>query len=237
MRLYVNGDSHTAAAEAVNTYAFAEDDPALFYMGRVPHPDNLAVSWCRKVSDALKSVLHCDAESASSNQRIMRTTRDWIEKNKPWLSETVMIIQWSTWERQEWLIDGTYYQINASGIDDVPVSHQEQYKQFVATVDWTQVTEQAHQDIWNFHLELQELGIKHVFFNGNNHFGDIDIEKRKDWLNCYIRPYDPASTYNQRLLDNGFDTVAPNSWHFGKDAHRFWGRFMLQYCIDNQLMA
>jgi hypothetical protein len=237
MRLYVNGDSHTAAAEAVNTHAFAEDDPALFYMGRVPHPDNLAVSWCRKVSDALKSVLHCDAESASSNQRIMRTTREWIKKNKPWLSETVMIIQWSTWERQEWLIDGIYYQINASGIDNVPVSHQEQYKQFVATVDWNQVTEQAHNDIWNFHVELQELGIKHVFFNGNTHFGDISIEKRKDWLDCYIRPYDPTSTYNQQLLDNGFDTVAPNSWHFGKDAHRFWGRFMLQYCIDNQLMA
>lgn len=237
MRLYVNGDSHTAAAEAVNTYAFAEDDPALFYMGRAPHPDNLAVSWCRKVSDALKSVLHCDAESASSNQRIMRTTREWIKENQPWLSETVMIIQWSTWERQEWLIDGTYYQINASGIDDVPASHQEQYKQFVATVDWNKVTEQAHNDIWDFHVELQELGIKHVFFNGNNHFGDIAVEQRKDWLNCYIKPYDPKSTYSQLLLSNGFDTVAPNSWHFGKNAHRFWGRFMLQYCIDNQLMA
>ena len=45
MILYVNGDSHTAAAEAVNSYSFAEDDPALFYMGRVPHPANIAISW------------------------------------------------------------------------------------------------------------------------------------------------------------------------------------------------
>jgi hypothetical protein len=38
MILYVNGDSHTAAAEAVNPHAFAEDDPiALFYMGRALH--------------------------------------------------------------------------------------------------------------------------------------------------------------------------------------------------------
>ena len=42
--LYVNGDSHTAAAEAVNPHAFAEDDPALCYLGRSPHPANLAVS-------------------------------------------------------------------------------------------------------------------------------------------------------------------------------------------------
>jgi hypothetical protein len=44
MILYVNGDSHTAAAEAVNPHAFAEDDSALFYLGRAPHPENLAVS-------------------------------------------------------------------------------------------------------------------------------------------------------------------------------------------------
>ena len=44
MILYVNGDSHTAGAEAVNPYAFAEDDPNLTHLGRLPHPDNLAVS-------------------------------------------------------------------------------------------------------------------------------------------------------------------------------------------------
>ena len=43
MMLYVNGDSHTAGAEAVNSHAFAEDDPDLFYLGRAPHPENLAV--------------------------------------------------------------------------------------------------------------------------------------------------------------------------------------------------
>ena len=42
MILYVNGDSHTAAAEAVNPHAWAMDDGELFYMGRAPHPANLA---------------------------------------------------------------------------------------------------------------------------------------------------------------------------------------------------
>ena len=45
MILYVNGDSHTAAAEAVNPHAFAMDDRPLFYLGRAPHPDNVSVSW------------------------------------------------------------------------------------------------------------------------------------------------------------------------------------------------
>ena len=50
MILYANGDSHTAAAEAVNSYAFAEDDRNLVHLGRLPHPTNLAVSWGKKLS-------------------------------------------------------------------------------------------------------------------------------------------------------------------------------------------
>ena len=143
MILYVNGDSHTAAAEAVNPYAFAEDDNKYFYMGRVAHPDNLAVSWGKLLSLSLRSGFYCAAESASSNSRIMRTTREWLA-NRTSNNDVLVIIQWSTWEREEWLIDGTYYQINASGIDNVPISHQQQYKEYIDNVDWLQSTEQAH---------------------------------------------------------------------------------------------
>ena len=45
MLLYVNGDSHAAAAEAVNAHAFAEDDSEFFYMGRAPHPANRSWGW------------------------------------------------------------------------------------------------------------------------------------------------------------------------------------------------
>jgi hypothetical protein len=38
MILYVNGDSHTAAAEAVNAHAFAMDDGQLFYHGSSTTP-------------------------------------------------------------------------------------------------------------------------------------------------------------------------------------------------------
>jgi hypothetical protein len=237
MILYVNGDSHTAAAEAVNPHAFAEDDPALFYLGRAPHPENFAVSWARRLSDIFKSVLHCDAESASSNQRIIRTTRDWIETHKAWLPEVLMIIQWSTWERQEWLIDDVYYQINASGIDIVPPTHQEKYKQFVAAVDWTECSKTAHSEIWQFHQELDKLGIKHVFFNGNNHFGRIPKADRHEWGHCYISPYDPQMTYDQWLKSHNFETVSPDSWHFGSEAHASWCRFMLQYVMSNKLIG
>jgi len=233
MILYVNGDSHTAAAEAVNPYAFAEDDTQYFYMGRVAHPDNLAVSWGKLLSLSLRSGFHCAAESASSNARIIRTTREWLD-NHTSNNDVLVIIQWSTWEREEWVIDGTYYQINASGIDHVPPSHQQQYKEYIANINWQQRTESVHKEIWEFHKELQSQNIKHVFFNGNSDFSKV--KDRHVWDQCYIAPYDPAMTFDVIVRKQGFETVAADSWHFGREAHSFFHRFMLKYVIDNNFI-
>lgn len=232
MLLYVNGDSHAAAAEAVNAHAFAEDDSEFFYMGRAPHPANLAASWATLLRLAIKATLICAAESASSNARILRTTRSWVSTNPK--VEKLVIVQWSTWEREEWLIDGTYYQINASGVDEVPPSHQQQYKEFVAAVDWKQKTQQAHDKIWQFHCELEQQGVNHVFFNGDNHFESIT--DRRDWGTGYMDPYDPNGTYASVLRNNGYQTVSPNSWHFGRDGHAFWNRYLLQYIVRNKIL-
>lgn len=237
MKLYVNGDSHTAAAEAVNAHAFAEDDGRYFYMGRAPHPDNLAVSWGKRLSQTLKAAFYCDAESASSNARIMRTTRHWLETAKPHPEETLIIIQWTTWEREEWQIeDGTYIQVNASGIDDVPESMQLRYKNYVIDVNWDSCTRDWHDKIYEFHLELEQQGYRHIFFNGNNHFAAIPEEQRKDWGTSYIDPYDLTATYDVWLKRNGHTTVSPDSWHFGSGAHAQWARFMLKYIMNNQLL-
>jgi hypothetical protein len=233
MILYVNGDSHTAAAEAVNPYAFAEDDADLAYLGRTPHPANLAVSWGRRLSETLKAGFHCAAESAGSNARILRTTRDWLGQQVSY-NDMLVIIQWSTWEREEWLHDGVYYQVGASGIDHVPQALQEKYRNFVIGTDWKQKTEQAHSEIWAFHNELADRGIKHIFFNGNNDFKQITGQQ--DWGTSYIGPYDPKQTYDAIIRAQGIDTVAPNSWHFGPDGHSVFYRFILNYIMSNRFI-
>lgn len=234
MILYVNGDSHTAAAEAVNLHAFAEDDSQYFYLGRAPHPENIAVSWGKQLSMALNVGLHCDAESASSNTRILRTTRAWLNENNKFMSDLLVVVQWSTWEREEWLHNGVYYQVGSSGIDDVPQELQERYKKFVIDTNWQLKTEQAHNEIWEFHQELEAQGIRHIFFNGNNDFSKIT--NHRDWNNTYIGPYDPALTYNAVIRADGIETVAPNSWHFGRDGHATWNRFILNYIIKNKFI-
>ena len=234
MMLYVNGDSHTAAAEAVNPHAFAEDDPALFYLGRAPHPENLAVSWSKLLSLALRAALRCDAESASSNARIIRTTRDWLSGGGANHPDQLVIIQWSTWEREEWPYNNIYLQVGSSGTDHVPEELQERYKNFVLNTDWATKTQQAHDEIWAFHQELTEQGIRHIFFNGNNDFSGIT--DRRDWDSAYIGPYDPTQTYDAIIRRAGINTVMPNSWHFGRDGHSVFSRFMLNYLVSNKLV-
>jgi hypothetical protein len=231
MILYVNGDSHTAAAEAVNVHAFAEDDSQYFYLGRAPHPDNLQVSWGKLLSLSLQAGFKCDAESASSNTRIIRTTKEYLAERSQ-TEDLLVIIQWSTWEREEWLHNGVYYQVNASGIDHVPQELQEKYRHYILGIDWDQKTQEAHTQIWNFHRELTSQGIRHIFFNGNTNFSKI--KDQKDWSTSYIGPYDSKMTFNSLMEQQGIDTVAPNSYHFGKDGHSFFHRFMLQYIINNK---
>jgi hypothetical protein len=150
------------------------------------------------------------------------------------LSDTFVVIQWSTWEREEWFYNDTYYQVGASGIDHVPQALQEKYRHFVVGLDWAEKTRLAHDQIWRVHQELNDQGIRHVMFNGNNHFAQA--QNRMDWVGRYIRPYDSESTYDRVLKNNGFKTVNTNSWHFGPVAHCFWAEYLLQYIIDNKLL-
>jgi hypothetical protein len=67
MILYVNGDSHAAAAEAVVPHAWAEDDGLLWGMGRQPHPENARVSFGCELANHLFAILDLDAQAGGSN--------------------------------------------------------------------------------------------------------------------------------------------------------------------------
>jgi hypothetical protein len=236
MMLYTNGDSHTAAAEAMNPHGFAADDSRYFYLGQAPHPDNLAVSWSKRLSEPLKMGMHCHAQAGCSNTRILRTTREFLTKLEHLKHNWFMIIQWSTWEREEWLYQDSYYQVGASGIDSVPPELQDRYREFVTSVDWEQKTQYWHNEIWQLHQELDCHKIPHIFFNGDQDFDIIPDNLRHNWGTSYIGPYDPSQTYAGYLKSKNIQTVAPDSWHYGPDGHSAWARFLMQYIITNKLV-
>jgi hypothetical protein len=216
--LYVNGDSHSAGAEAVNSFAFANDDPQYKYLGRSSHPDNLYVSYGNILAKNLSAELYCDAESASSNDRIIRTTRHYLRNNQP----DLIIIGWSTWEREEWLYEGQYWQINAGGFgNDWPDAIKKQYKHWVNNIDHRQKAQEAQEKIWALHQEL--ASIPHLFFNS---YSALQSTNHREWSHNYLHPYDGSRTYYHWLLDQGFGTVSTKSYHFGADAHLSWANHL-----------
>lgn len=237
MILYANGCSHTAAAEAVVDFGFAEDDwelPNREILGRKPHPSNLAQSWCTHLSLSVSANLVCDAETASSNDRIIRTTNSFLSNYQGSFDDLFLIIQWSTWEREEWLYKDTWYQVNASGIDMVPNELADRYKNYIVNIDYYQKTLKAHQDIWNLHQIINQLGIRHLFFNSWNTFNKIPIQDRLDWKQNYLNPYDENYSFANILKTNGF--LHTQNYHFGADGHRFWSNYLLNYIQSNNLL-
>jgi len=232
--VYVNGDSHTAGAEAVNTHAFACDDPLYRTLGRQPHPDNLRVSYGCQLANMMNAVLHCDAESASSNHRIIRTTWEYVKKHAP----DFVVIGWSTWERKEFVDQetGIIWQVNAGGIgEDWPEWLKKLYPQYVDEIDWSTEMAMAHRKIHQFHLDLERQGIKHLFFNTYNHFDPAVVEHQYTWNNRYIDPYDPEGTYYAWCIQQGFQTIGPDSYHFGPAAHAAWAKFLYTKIVHNEL--
>lgn len=227
MILYVNGDSHSAGAEAVHYACFANDDSKYTHLGRKPHPENLEVSYGKLLANRLGAELHCDAESASSNTRIIRTTREYLSKQRP----DLIIIGWSTWEREEWEYMGNRYQVSGSGTDRLPGAIHDKYKQWVINTANTATENELHWhfEIYKFHQELQSQNIPHLFFNTYRYFAYIanhNLEKY-NWDGCYVDPYNQNSTYYFWLKEQGLDTVSEQSYHFGKEAHIKWAEHLL----------
>jgi hypothetical protein len=234
LTLYVNGDSHAAAAECVNSHGWALDDHLYWALGKRPHPDNERASFGCELANNLNAILELDAQAGGSNSRIIRTTQNWLDQQSS-MTDVFVLIQWSTWEREEWLYEGEWWQVNASGIDQVPTELEDRYKKFIANIDWKKTTESAHNMIWNFHQTLCQNKVRHLFFNGNNHFASI--QNPHNWGDSYIAPYDAGQTYASVLKNNGFHTVSPESWHFGADAHCFWADYLLQYINSHNLLS
>ena len=51
--IYINGDSHSAGAELVKDYCFAQDDPRYIAWGRRAHPEAIPLTYGYKIAQAL----------------------------------------------------------------------------------------------------------------------------------------------------------------------------------------
>jgi hypothetical protein len=161
----------------------------------------------------------------------MRTTREYLDNNVP----DLIMIGWTTWEREEWQHLGQYYNVNSSGHDPLPTDLQQLYKNWV--IEQTPATLFAksqywHNEIFKLHSELVQKNIRHVFFNCMYNFFQTD--NQQDWAANFIGPYDNNSSYYWWLTQQGFQA---DSWyHFGADGHRAWATRLINYIQEHNIV-
>ena len=85
---------------------------------------------------------------------------------------------------------------------------------------------EQHAKIWDFHQELTDSGVKHLFFNT---FEPLSGVAELDWGNCYVNPYQHKFTYYNWALAHGHKPVSKGSYHFGKETHFAWAQQLLSH--------
>jgi len=234
MILYVNGDSHSAAAEAAIHYNSAGEDPEYQHMGRAAHPENAKVSYAKHLADRLGAELYLDAVSGSSNKRIIRTTREFIEAHPT--EDIFVVIGWAVVSRQEVHVNDQFYCLSANW--QVTDGMESIFKEWILSYNMSPRDEAltSHHEIRQLHKFLKEKNIKHLFFNTVSLGWDegIDLKYRINWGNNYLNPYHSEFGYGWYLSKHGYK---PKKWpnkvesgdHYGPDAHLQWAEFLLPY--------
>jgi hypothetical protein len=162
----------------------------------------------------------------SSNARIIRTTKKWLKNVHK--EQVIVLIGWAPWDREEWDYQGTMYQVSTRGDSRLPQEVKNRYREWVLSAGdrVAQDQEKNHQQIWDFHQELLERRVNHLFFNTVSSF-DL-IEDQRDWQNCYLEPYSVDNTYFNVLKSRGFETFEETG-HFRTPAHFIWAQYLLPY--------
>jgi hypothetical protein len=209
MMMYVNGDSHSHGMQLKPYERFS----------------NIVAKELR--ADVINS-----ANVGASNASIMRTTKQYLADNT---TADLILIGWTTWEREEWVYQNQHYNINSSGCDQLPENLQKLYKNWI--IDQTPELLNAksmhwHDEIYKFHQELRQKNIKHLFFNCMYNFFQID--NRHNWGTNFIEPYDNNASYYWWLTQQGF--FSDKWYHFGADGHAAWAARLINYIKEHNII-
>ncbi len=227
MILYVNGDSHSVGHGIHHENGMTYEDANYRDIGEAPHPANIASSYGALVAGKIGADLVCQARSGGSVARVIRMTKQFVFQTR---GNLFVLIGWPSFEREEWLHNGVWYQINAGGHDVLPSELQLRYKQWVDRwsegYNYNQRQKEIHQQVVEFHQWLKHHNIKHLFFNCSQNFEDPTV----DFGDNFVYPYvdnGVRSDYVNWLRRQGFKT---DSWgHFGADGHQAWAELLVPY--------
>ena len=220
MKILFNGDSNMAGTEV------GANESVPYYLNEliqsrvgVTEYDNLALP-------------------GASNDYIYDTTVEYLRDNKP----DLVVIGWSDAGRMQWFnsTTGEMMEMNAievckydkdnedndeywrrSNLLKEKMHHTSQYAQETALY-W-------HNKIFNLHLMLDYLGIKHFFFSAFPMFNPRTIpgEYALDWKQVFYKPYE--TSYLSYCMQNNYKQMTEGWFHYEPAGQKAWAEELFRW--------
>jgi len=219
MKYFIMSDSNVEDARTVDNH--------------IPDTNNFATI----VMNHFGLDFECHARFGASNKQIIRRTNEWIDNQS---DDLTVLIGWSTWEREEWLIDGEYINVDQFSLNDIPANALDRYNEWRKKVDNTPdyMTKKAIE--WNhkIHHYIKYLKSKNIkFIMWNNYIALDRVEGQDNDIIEYIHPYDDDYTmYDYLSRVNNHNPFEDDPYHFDAKGHKIWADFLIGYIEENNLL-
>ena len=203
--------------------------------GHVPDKDNFAT----KIMDHFGLNFECHARFGASNDQIIRRTNEWVSNQDP-QDDLMVFIGWSTWEREEWFIDGEYVNVDQYSLNDIPPNALSRYNEWRVKVDnthgyMTQKTIEWNSKIHNYIEWLYDHDIQ--FFMWNNYIALDRVEGLDNDIAEYIHPYnDDYTMYDYLVRVNNHHPFPDDQYHFDAAGHTIWADCLINHITENRII-
>lgn len=220
MRYFAMGDSNMIGANTDPTHRNYGPDSTNFF--------NI-------VANHFNFEFDCWAKSGGSNDHILRMTEKWIAETPCDNREKFVFIGWSTWERQEHLVNHVYHDIDAWLINN-PAYYPPELEQVADQLREKFAKDSNYLDscgrvwaqkIYDFAQSLQQRGIGYFFWNA---YMKLPYVQGCNFDHRYLLPYDDNGNqyfYIKRVCNH--PTLEHDPYHFDTVGHRLWAERLIQH--------
>lgn len=207
--------------------------PACTESGVAVDQHNLVAVMSRELGRSFR----CWAKNAASNYWMEHHIEYFLADRAKWPNDTMLVIGWTSWERQEWPWQYQNYSVSAGpnyGVPDAMMARYRAWKQNL-TDDMVQEAKASwHDRIYQCHEMLRSHSVPHLFWLTYDSFHDAT--EQRDWHSSFHAPYHDDGDMYHWLTARGHETPGDDPYHFGAEAHRAWAYQLVKHVRENRLI-
>lgn len=237
MFLYVNGCSFTYGYELADDFLTKEC---------VDNEYRLKYSWpgCLKNRFVFEGLFN-DSKPGGSNDRILRTTVDWLLRN--WLNlgksskDLFVVIGWSEVMRREFYINGAWRQIIPYHDYELPSVNN--FNKIYRELAWDEYESAVRfgTQVISIQSFFKQYGIKYLFFDALRSINEV-AKDANGRLDAHVSQIEAKRYFGYNKENGDMRTVLQSrktNWkgrHPSEDGHDYWAKYLADYIIQEGIL-